>query len=611
MSQQNKSKKSIYLSLIILIVISCCITAFNIQQKERAHIDEIWSYGLSNGYEKPFLYDWKVGLGDIGSISRDYVLKEGEKDPFYQDKFNAFYEQWHDGKEFNDYITVQENHRFDYANVYHNQVCDTHPPLFYFFVHTVCSFFPEQFSLWFIGSLNIVFFALSLLTLFFLAKEILNSEIKALFAVGAYGFSRAGATCSVFLRMYMLGAFLTILLVYFQVKLIKNFKAKYLIGIFIANVAGFLTQYYFYIFSFFITACVCFYMLFGKNIKQLIMYSLSVLGSVGVALIIFPATLYHLGEGVYTSDTVAGISDVWSFSLYNRFLYYMFQNYLGFGGFTVLTIADIICIIAAVLIIIKLIKFLNSIKNLKGDAQKNALKEKADNLKNRFISFAKHLKAPYIIIIISILLSGFVIDKICPDMGIFQDRYFFMIFPLCAIPIIDVICFFSKKAADYFKKSKFALPTAGVLICVFAIISNAAVYNPYIGETLDNHKSSAFAELMEDKTVYYVSAEREYAIQAFSAAFRKADYVYPAHNLDNKLLDIVNQNVTNVKNAYIVVEDAIENRSDEFSKKSDFDFIQNTFKTGSLKYKWKYAGDYFITSAVAENHFYLFEIEYE
>lgn len=42
------------------------------------------------------------------------------------------------------YVMVAENERFDYATVYYNQTQDVHPPLYYFFLHTVCSAVPRK-----------------------------------------------------------------------------------------------------------------------------------------------------------------------------------------------------------------------------------------------------------------------------------------------------------------------------------------------------------------------------------------------------------------------------------------------------------------------------------
>ena len=55
------------------------------------------------------------------------------------------------------YVTVAENERFDYATVYYNQTQDVHPPLYYFFLHTVCSLFPRSFTKWTGIGLNFVF----------------------------------------------------------------------------------------------------------------------------------------------------------------------------------------------------------------------------------------------------------------------------------------------------------------------------------------------------------------------------------------------------------------------------------------------------------------------
>ena len=56
---------------------------------------------------------------------------------------------WNSPEDFNEYLAVSPDDRFDYAQVYENQIIDaSHPPLYYALVHTVCSFFPGVFSKW-------------------------------------------------------------------------------------------------------------------------------------------------------------------------------------------------------------------------------------------------------------------------------------------------------------------------------------------------------------------------------------------------------------------------------------------------------------------------------
>ena len=76
--------------------------------KDGFDIDEFFTYGLANSYQQPFLST------QTGS--------------------------WISGKAFSDYLTAK-GHAHEYLNVYENQIADVHPPLYYLFMHAVCSAF--------------------------------------------------------------------------------------------------------------------------------------------------------------------------------------------------------------------------------------------------------------------------------------------------------------------------------------------------------------------------------------------------------------------------------------------------------------------------------------
>ena len=77
------------IQVLVLFLFAC--------QKKGYFIDEIYSWGLSNGYYKPFITS-----------------------------YDTIFEHWLDGEEFQDYMTVQQGERFSYASVYDNQTQDVH-----------------------------------------------------------------------------------------------------------------------------------------------------------------------------------------------------------------------------------------------------------------------------------------------------------------------------------------------------------------------------------------------------------------------------------------------------------------------------------------------------
>ena len=96
--------------------------------KKEYHIDEIYSYLLSNSYHT------------------DRIANDETK-----------WDKWVSGDQYKSFITVQDGEKFAYDKVYYNNSLDCHPPLYYWVIHTVCSFFPDQFSKWFGLVVNILF----------------------------------------------------------------------------------------------------------------------------------------------------------------------------------------------------------------------------------------------------------------------------------------------------------------------------------------------------------------------------------------------------------------------------------------------------------------------
>lgn len=574
-----------YAVLFLIVLICNCMMFFVFEGKKQFHIDEVWSYALSNSHEKPFLFFWQIGSGEIGSESRTYQLKEGETDPFFNDTRNVFYEQWHSGEEFHNYLTVQENERFDYQSVYYNQVCDIHPPLYYFLLHTLCSFFPNTFFKWFAASLNMFFFSLSIIALFFLARRLLKSDKKALLSCAIWAFSRGGISNAAFLRMYMMMTLFVLLLSYLHTLILENFKIKYIILIFAVNLAGFLTQYYFYIFSFFITASTCFYLLFKKNIKRLCLYAVTVLASVGTAVLIFPATLVHLGRNAYTDRTNTGFT----FGS-NRLIANLIQDYTGLAEYQRTIVADLLPFAAVVSVLVYLlINFRNITK-----------------LKNKIIEQHFNIHADYAILLISMFVSGFLIMRLAPSMPWFNDRYIFQLLPLFSIPFTSLICFLTDKTADRFNKKQYGFKFAAVLLAAFVLMSNLLNENRYLGKTRNTAETdSLIAEAVEGGTFYYV-ADMEYIIHSFSVMFRNADKVYPAHELDEALIKRINDNEVNAETAYIIFESTASDEEYTDGEKAGINFLLSE----GLAHDIDFVTDFYFGNDVHGDLYYLYQVRY-
>lgn len=589
MMKTDRHNRKTYIILLLIIIICDCLMLLIFEGKKDFHMDEVWSYSLSNSHEKPFLFYWQIGTGEIGSETRTYKLKAGEENPFNIDRDNKFYEQWHSGEEFHNYLTVQEDERFDFANVYYNQTCDVHPPLYYLLLHTISSFFPDSFSKWYAASINLFFYSLSLLALFFLGRQMFKSDKKALLAVTVWGLSRAGLSDAVFLRMYMIMTFLTILLAYFHMQLIENYKIKYVALIFTINLLGFLTQYYFYIFSFFITASVCIYLLFKKKIKQLLIYACTVLAAVGAAILVFPAAVIHLTQGCYTDTTVNGLT---SFLGGRYLLTYLLQDFTGLAYYDKTLLADLLPIIVLVFVIILWLRF---------------CKKEADK-KEKIIAVIGRIRAGNVILLISLIFSGILIGNISPNMQYFSDRYIFALYPIFVLPFVSVVCFLVKKLTSRFKIRKYCFQTAAAVLMALTVMSNTLNENRYFGISLNSPEVNDIISDAADGGTFYYIPDRERIIHLFAPFFINSDKVYPAHALDDSLIRIINENEIGAESAYLIFEAITSHENGEYvsENKKGIEFVL----TNLLEHDFEFVADFYYGKNQGGDLYHMYRVNY-
>lgn len=233
--------------------------------KKGYFIDEIYSWGLSNSYYKPF-----VVSGDV-------------------------FGRWVEGREFLEYLTVQPGEGFAYGSVWYNQSMDVHPPLFYMLLHTVCSFTPGVYATWQGMALNVVFYTGCLLMVYLTARLLSPGKYMPAAAMVLWGLSPGGLSTGIYIRMYMLAAFLTSVSVYLHVKMIRDGqKARWLLGICLATFLGLLTQYYFVFAAFFLSGFYVLWKLGKRRWKEAAVYSAALFGSVGAMVCVFPACITQL-----------------------------------------------------------------------------------------------------------------------------------------------------------------------------------------------------------------------------------------------------------------------------------------------------------------------------
>ncbi len=286
------SKKVSRIALAAIIVISLALSFVFTAVKQGYHEDELLTYNLANSSKQ-------LGVDA----------------------------QWNSPEDFNEYLTAGE-HRFDYQNVYANQVIDaSHPPLYYALVHTVCSFFPGVFSRWLAFAINVVMMTGALILLFKIGQRVTGSNLYALIGVGGYAFSIACITTTIYLRMYASLTFWVLAFLYLSLRMYdkKNtVKITDCIPMLIVVICGILTQYYFILCAGLIGLVFLIFKIKEHCVKDLLFYIVTAVVGAGIALAVYPYIITNvlggnrgLGSLELNIDTVTIIT----FFVYKMFCY--------------------------------------------------------------------------------------------------------------------------------------------------------------------------------------------------------------------------------------------------------------------------------------------------
>ena len=182
---------------------------------------------------------------------------------------------------------------FIYGTVIEREAGNVHPPLYFILLHTVCSFFPGSFSVFFAGAVNMLFAVLSVFVLHSLLKRFaLPLRTRAVLLLGIV-ISPGILINGSFLRMYvMLGFFMLSLSCLFLSG--RKRDLLYYILLFLTVFGGIMTHYHFLIFLFFASAVYLVILLREKRFHEIGFHALTVAAAGGVSLLCFPAMISQI-----------------------------------------------------------------------------------------------------------------------------------------------------------------------------------------------------------------------------------------------------------------------------------------------------------------------------
>ena len=273
-----KNKKEIIL-LVILLIIQTIIFVYVASNKPYLHIDEGYSFGLTN-------YD-KVEIMDN----------------------EDFFDTWHTKDYFEDYLAVQEDEKWDFTPVYENQKNDVHPPLYYLLLRICMEFTSGHYTPWPGFVLNIIVYLFVTIFMYLILKELFKDDeyasIKSMVLAFVASITLASISNVIYIRMYALLTLEVLITTYLHIKLLKRDKInlKLLIFIGISTLAGVLTHYYYLLYLAPLYLVFLIKYIKQKQYKKLLFYTLTLIIAGVVSLLIFPYSIEHMffsyrGQGV-------------------------------------------------------------------------------------------------------------------------------------------------------------------------------------------------------------------------------------------------------------------------------------------------------------------------
>jgi uncharacterized membrane protein len=422
------NKRGYIIALIVIIVLQLIEVFFFAFQKQGYFIDEILSYSLANSYFRE-------------KYSPDALL----------------YDKWTEPEYFSKLVVVSEEHRFAYNSVFFNQSNDVHPPLYYVILHTICSFFPDNFSKWYGLSINIFLFVLCNIFLFLASNKIFRNHYLALLPSIIWGFSAGAISTVIFIRMYMLLTTLIVIFAYCHFVLIEKEKSNIrLFLIFIFTLLGFMTHYYFLIFAFFWYVLYLLFYLIQRKGKQIFRYSIILLSALLAGILIFPRSIYHIfssNRGEPAIKSISNISDLPN----NIKTMLVVLSRQQFDGFLKELIIIFTCLFLLKLILIFISKLAN---HHQAATNLSMIRTKKIALHSITDFYVKNILL--LSLTISMIATFIVVTKVSPYL---TTRYLYFIYPIISLLAV----FYIYRVCSLFIKNRQILFT-GILL-LFTVLT--------------------------------------------------------------------------------------------------------------------------------------------
>lgn len=430
---------------------------------------------------------------------------------------------WYTPDYFMDYFTITREEAFDFSGTWESIRQDVHPPVFYILLEMVCSaasfILPGVFSRWFGIFINIVFFVMTIAVLYLLAKRMMKSESWAAAVCMIYGVGTGAVSTVVFIRMYMIFTFASILFVYLNAviweKLWKQ-KAKIGVGTYCAlaaaTVLGILTHYYFIVYAFFVCVFIWGSALLWKKLRFALEYALAMAAGILCSLFIWPEMitdvfLDYRGEEAFSNlagNSAFGEAVAAFGGLINKEL---------FGGW----FGAIIALFALGIILREVRRRWEIEKTVSTEGLQYRFERKEVRKKIEFGICREDLFWGQMVL--AMIFYVFLIAKIAPYR---EDRYIFNIYPV----IILAVAYAGKRLFCGLGADRL---WSGTVIGMMLLAAAAGYITPGVnylfkGTNWEMEVAESYSHL---PTFYVTEANSRYRVCGDSVYLSKAQHIYP------------------------------------------------------------------------------------
>lgn len=466
-------------------------------RKEGFFGDELYSYHFVNQTDYPYITE------DRGN--------------------ETWMNSWHTSDYFLDYLTTDGEEAFDISATYLSIRKDVHPPLYYLLLKIFCSVFslilPSVFSKWCGILLNILFFILTIPVLFKLAEYFTKSSTFAIITCILYGFSIGAVSTVVFLRMYMMFTFFSVLFTYINALLWKRlWEEKSDSGIAayaalcLSTIMGILSHYYFVVYAFFISAFIWVYSVIAKKYRFAIKYALTMVIGILGSYLIWPDMRNDIFVGYRGEEAFENFAGSTDWNSFKEFL--SVANAELFSGCSGLIL--ILFALASIYIMISL--WWNVEKHITQEGNICILFERKEKKQK------KELQISYAdIVIMQIFLAVacyiYLISKIAPYR---EDRYIFNTFPM----VMLVVTYVAHKLLSAMSADR--ISRIIVLFAMFAVMTIGYI-SPGVNYLYKGtRRNLVIADLYSDLPTFYISGGSTFRTCGDSVYLSKAPAIYPA-----------------------------------------------------------------------------------